>query len=182
MDTVNVQQEGDDRLSSNRYIIVPRSNFSCNGRITGYMVSLRQEAENLYDDGQLDCGLTYILVWQPLNTEKTMYRIRDSYTLGINSINNMGSYYFVNEVFSGSDRIEFQSGDVIGYRHRSSACYRVWSDATTGYTSYTDSSITDETINIGDGSATAIANRQPLIQVSFGMTYLQPYYTYVLQC
>ena len=48
------------------------------------------------------------------------------------------------------------------------------------YTSYTDRSINDETINIADGSADANTNRQPLIQVTFGMTPLQS--KFLLQC
>ena len=170
MDTVNVQQQGRNRLSNNRYVIVPNSNFSCNGRITGYVVSLRQEVEDIYDDGALDCGLTSILIWSPLNTERTVYQIRSTYTLDVdNDINSN----IATKIFTGNNRIEFQSGDVIGYRHRSNACYRVWNIETTGYISYTDSSINDEMINIADGSADVNTNRQPLIQVTFGMTPLQ---------
>ena len=169
MDTVNVQQEGSESLRSNRYIIVPRSNFSCNGRITGYMVSLDRN-DNDFDE----CNYPSILVWRPINDEHTMYSISHTYPLSRNDdINRMGSYRFANISFTGSDRIEFQSGDVIGYRHRSDPCYTVWSIATEGYTSYFDGS---NTININ--SASENFNTQPLIQVVFGMTYLQLCNTY----
>ena len=164
MDTINVQREGTDGVRNNRYIIVPRSNFSCNGRITGYMVSLNQN-----DDEFDECNFPSILVWRPMNDEAAMYSISHTYSLSrSDDINRMGSYYFATIVFTGSDRIEFQSGDVIGYRHRSSPCYTVWSIATAGYTSYFDDS---NTININ--SASQEFNRQPLIQVVFGMIYLQ---------
>ena len=123
MDTVNVQEQGSNRLSDNQCVIVPRSNSSCNGRITGYMVSLRWEVEDIYDDDELECGLTSILVWSPLNTEQTMYQIRNTYTLDIDYDINSN---IATKTFTGNNnRIEFQSGDVIGYWHRSNACYRV---------------------------------------------------------
>ena len=159
---VNVQQQGTNRLSSNLYVIVPRSNFSCNGRITGYLASLDQ------DDDE-DCSYPRIVLWRPLNTEKTMYSYINRYTVRRNDIDRVGSYYFANTSFNGNDRIEFQSGDVIGYQHRSSPCYRVWSISTTGYISYSTSS-TSSTIDIN--SVTATSSRQPLIQVLFGMAHL----------
>ena len=81
----------------------------------------------------------------------------------------MGSYYFADVSFTGNSRIEFQSGDVIGYRHRSSPCYTVWSINTGGYTSYSVRSISNNMINIGDSSVAETTNRQPLIH---GMTYV----------
>ena len=165
MDTVNVQQEGSNRLRNNRYVVVPRSNFSCNGRITGYMVSLYQNDD---DDEFDECNFPSVLIWYPINAEQTVYDLRDTYTLRVNDVNRMGNYHFANISFTGSSRIEFQSGDVIGYRHRSSPCYTVWSISTDGYTSYYDNS---NTINIDDTSVES-SNRQPLIQVVFGMTLL----------
>ena len=157
MDTVNVEQEGTDQLGSSLYVVVPRSNFSCNGRITGYMVSLDQ------DDDE-DCNNPRILIWRPSNTEQTTYSIINTYTLRRGDIDRMGSYYYADVTFTGNDRIEFQSGDVIGYRHRSSPCYRVWSIQTEGYTAYSSSSNNDGTSTF----VTANSDRQPLIQVVFG--------------
>ena len=61
MDTVNTQQRGTDQLNNDMYVIVPRSNFSCNGRITGYMASLNQTNDQ-FDD----CANPRIIVWHPL--------------------------------------------------------------------------------------------------------------------
>ena len=165
VDTVNVQQRGTDRLSWWLYVIVPQSNFSCNGRITGYMASLNQDRSN-------NCFNPRIIVWQPVNTQRTMHSIRNISTLSSEDIITMENYYFANVSFTGNDRIEFQSGDVIGYQHRFRPCYTVWSINTGGYTSYGDRFISSNTINIDDDSSvTATADRQPLIQVIFGMTY-----------
>ena len=178
MDTVNVQQQGDNRLSSNLYVIVPRSNFSCNGRITRYMASLFQN-DNEFDE----CNFPRILVWRPSNTEQTIYTIQNTYTLQRNDIDNMRNYYLADVSFTNNDRIEFQSGDVIGYQHRSSPCYTAWSINTPGYTSYTRSTnFFFNTINIGSSFITANTNRQPLIQVTFGMyvTSLQLSYVWFI--
>ena len=59
VDTVNVQQLGDNRLSSNLYVIVPRNNFSCNGRITGYMASLYLNVDDYVFD---ECNFPRILL------------------------------------------------------------------------------------------------------------------------
>ena len=179
VDTVNVQQRGTDELRSNSYVIVPRNNFSCNGRITGFMASLNQYGRF--------CENPSIIVWQPMNTERTLYNIRDSYTLNNSHVNAMGDYYFANVSFTGNNRIEFQSGDVIGYWHRSRvSCYRVWNIRTAGYTSYAVRPTLNNTINTNeiDGDfAIETTDRQPLIQVTFGNTHVAttPNIQYVIQ-
>ena len=123
------------------------------------------------------CVNPTIIVWQPMNTEKTLYRIRDSYRLGSSDINAMGDYNFANVSFTGNDRIEFQSGDVIGYWHRRvqmgrfiwQTCYTMWNIETAGYKSYSVNP-TSNTVNINDDSVAITTDRQPLIQVTFGKT------------
>ena len=63
MDTVNAQQQGTDQLLN---VIVPRSNFSCNGRITGYMVSLNRSTDA---DNNDQCTNPRILILRPLDRE-----------------------------------------------------------------------------------------------------------------
>ena len=172
MNTVDVHQPGDEQLSNeNLYVIVPSSDFSCNGRITSYMISLNREVEEIQDDGEISCNFPRILVWRPLNTEQTMYHIVNTYTLSINDdIGRRERYYLADISFTGNDRIEFQSGDVIGYQHRSKACYTVWSNEATSYISYSVNDINDDTIkvNINGSSMMINHNLQPLIQVDFG--------------
>ena len=157
---VNVQQQGMDRLGSNLFVIVPRSNFSCNGRITGYMASLNQNRDGF-------CRNPGIIVWQPRNTEPMRYSIRGFYTLSNDDISAVEDYYFANVSFTGNNRIEFQSGDVIGYWHASSPCYTVWNIRTAGYTSYGIRRFgRSRFFSINDDST---SSRQPLIQVTFGI-------------
>ena len=165
MDTVDVQQRGNDQLmNENLNVIVPKSNFSCNGRIIGYTVSLDQEVD---EDG---CNFPSILVWHPLNAEQTTYSIVNTYTLSMNDdINRERNYYFADISFTGNNRIEVSPGDVIGYQHRSKACYTVWSIEAADNTSYSANDINDNTINISDSSMTSDSDLQPLIQVDFGM-------------
>ena len=78
MDTVDVQQRGDQELSnedSSLNVIVPRSQF---GRITGYIVSLNQEVEEIHG---IKCSFPSILVWHPLNIDQTVYHIINTYTM-----------------------------------------------------------------------------------------------------
>ena len=170
MDTVDVQQRGNGQLmNENLNVIVPKSSFSCYGRITGYMVSLDRQVEEIEED---ECNFPSILVWRPLNIEQTTtYHIVNTYTLSrnddIDRENN--NYYFGDITFDGNDRIEVQPGDVMGYRHRSKACYTVWSNEAADYTSYSTNDISDNAINISDSSMTSDSNLQPLIQVDFGM-------------
>ena len=104
-----------------------------------------------------------------------MYSISDNYRLRVIHINAMENYYFSNVSFTGNDRIEFQSGDVIGYWQRPTPCYTLWSISTGGYTSYSVNSSyifssDDNTVDIDDNSSvTATMDRQPLIQVIYGM-------------
>ena len=129
-------------------------------------------------DGRF-CRNPSIIVWQPMNAEQTLYNIRDSYALNNSHINAMEDYYFANVSFTGNDRIEFQSGDVIGYWHRSRPfCYRVWNIRTAGYTSYGVRATLNNNINtidIDDGSTIVTTDRQPLIQVTFGNTHVYTY-------
>ena len=112
MDRVNVRQRGTNQSGIDVYVLVPRSRFSCNGRITGYMASLYQN----YNEEDIEaCSNPRILIWYPLNRDQTLYSIRNATRLRNNLIKELGDYYFAKESFTETDRIEFQSGDVIGY-------------------------------------------------------------------
>ena len=68
---------------------------------------------------------------------------------------------------TGDNRIEFQSGDIIGYYHANNVRYRLWNIETVGYTSYVrDEDSPPNTFNVNgvDDSTT----RQPLIQMLYG--------------
>ena len=163
VDTVNVRQSGDDDTRDARQVIVPRSNFSCNGRITGYLISLdRRNANNLR-------GHPSVQVWHRTSLNSLEYtRVETECALTDSDITNMGDYHLGNVSCAGSSRIEFQSGDVIGYHQADSVRYRLWSIRTMDYIAYSyDTNTPLSTVNIGNADNT-VDNTQPLILVMFG--------------
>ena len=161
VDTVNVRQKGTNAEGTTIQVIVPRFEFSCNGRITGYVISL----ESASSSG----GYPSVQVWNP--TSSTVYtRVDTECALTANDITEMAveDYYLGNVSCNGSNRIEFQSGDVIGYHQGDPLHYGLLSIETMGYTSYYhDESNPLTTFNINNVDST-IENRQPLIQVIYG--------------
>ena len=152
----------DDRIQ----VIVPRTNFSCSGRITGYLISLeRLNGEDLED-------LPIIQVYRPSMESRESYIEEDRYTLSNNDITNMSDYHLANVSFIDNDRIEFQSDDVIGYFIPSESRYNIWNIETVGYTSYIDEGSRENTFSINIDTDAIEANRQPLIQVIFGKAVL----------
>ena len=166
VDTVDVRQRGDDDFNDARQAIVPRSNFSCNGRITGYLISLvRRNGNNVR-------GYPSVQVWHP--TSSTVYtRVDTECTLTESDINMMtdiggGDYYLGNVSCTGNNRTEFQSGDVIGYHQADSVRYQLWNIRTVEYTAYNyDANAPLNSVNINNAD-NSDDDRQPLIQVMFG--------------
>ena len=165
VDTVNVRQSRDDDTRDARQVIVPRSNFSCNGRITGYLISLNQRNGNNLQ------GHPNVQVWHRTSLNSPEYtRVETDCVLTDSDINisDMGDYHLGNISCTGGNRIEFQSGDVIGYHQADSVRYRLWSIRTTDYTAYSYNTNTPlSTVNINNADDT-IDDAQPLIQVMFG--------------
>ena len=147
-------------------MIVPRSSFSCNGRVTGYLISLNPDGSS--------GGYPSVQVWHP--TSSTQYtRVDTECPLTANDISRMNpngdAYYLGNVSCTGNNRIEFQSGDIIGYHQGSPVRYQVWNIESNGYTFYhldTDTNSPLNTFNINDNDASLVDNRQPLIQVMYG--------------
>ena len=164
VDEVNVQQPGMFVFDDGIRVIVPRINFSCNGRITGYLISL----ERLSGGGRNE--LPIIQVYRP--TIGSLFNEKDHYTLNRDEITNMGDYYLANVSFTNNDRIEFQSDDVIGYYIPDGSRYNVWNIETEGYTSYIDED-DRESFSINSETDSTEDNRQPLILVIFGKAYIK---------
>ena len=145
-------------------MIVPQTHFFCNGRINGFIVSL-----NLDDDN--DVENPYIQVWHSLS-DLDIYILIGQYQLQESDISRIRreNYYLANATLSGGNRIEFQSGDVIGYFHPSSPRYRVWSiENARGYTTYSVNSQSPlNMLNVRDDSFSENQDDRPLIQALFG--------------
>ena len=146
-------------------MIVEGTEFSCNGRITGYLISL----ERVSGSG----GYPIVQVWHPTSSNSTEYtRVDTGCPLTESDISRMrnGDEYYLGIVScTGDNRIEFQSGDIIGHHHANKVRYRLWNIEATGYTSY----VGDQNNQPNDFNTSGIdgTNRQPLIQVLYGKVY-----------
>ena len=160
VDIVNVDQQGTDLFSTGilfgNQVIVPMTAFSCNGIITGYLISLQFDSSR--------SGNPTIQVFRP--TSSSSYSEVHEYTLQDSDITDMGDYHLANVSFTGSDRVEVQSGDIIGYHIRSTPRYNIWNIQTIGYTSYATFAFNPSNSFTISNSGTA--SKQPLIQVIFG--------------
>ena len=165
-DNVTVQQRGDRIIPLQRQVIVPRANFTCNGRITGITGSMERN----------EAGLTgpYLQVWHPTTPDNTIFDKVGEVQLLENEVVQIGinitnAYWLWNVSLNGNDRIEFETGDVIGYYHPSDSSYKLLNIATEGYIAYVNfSTNASSTINSVDSDIMA-DNRQPLIQFAIGM-------------
>ena len=154
---VNVQQPGSDRLNVNSQVVT-LMNFSCYGRLTGYLVSLNQD-----NNGN---DYPHITLWRRLSFT---YFIISDYVITESDIIQKSNYYFANVSFAINETIGLQPGDLVGYYQPDSPHYTVWSINTTGYTSYIVSTITTSTGHVYiSGTLDTVNDRQPLIQLLYG--------------
>ena len=165
IDAVNVRQRGTNAAPTNRQVIVPRSTFSCNGRITGYLISL----ESASSSG----SYPIVQVWHPtssniftrVNTECPLTNNESD----ISRMTAMGDEYHLGNVTCiGDNRIEFESGDIIGYYQSNEVLYLVWNIITTGYTSYFRDEGSPPNMFSTNTESDVTETWQPLIQVIYG--------------
>ena len=161
-DYVDIQQNGNVVIGRNRLAIIPRLNFTCNGRIT----SIR--ARMVFDNSR--SGYPFFQVWRPASVGSTIYN-----KIGEVPLQSDDQLSEVNNIFqtatidlTGNNTIEVQSGDVVGYYHPPDARLRVLSGITVGYRVYEFS----ESHKSVDLNITLFNNtnfhRQPLIQFTIG--------------
>ena len=194
---VNVQQKGTelDEFCGASEVIVPNIELSCNGRITGYLISLKLKSE---DDNECDehgigsdnghwhnqkgngsgTGISYpvVQIWRRPNVNSSSYNIVT--TLCLLTVRNIreaidikgDNYYLGNVSCARKNRTEFQSGDVIGYKYADGLGYRAWSIKTAGYKSYhTEGNLLSNlSFNLSDDTVKCDDDKQPLIQLIFG--------------
>ena len=157
---VNVQQQGDDQLDANSQVIIPMSNTSCSGRISGCMMSLSQE-QNGSDYLRLE-------VWSPTKTSSEVYEMIAEYVLAEHDIKYMEKYYFANLSFAENETIKFEKGSFIGIYQPPNPLYAVRTINSTGYSYYTNRTmITRMNLNI-IRACTLVNDSQPLIRLDFG--------------
>jgi len=164
IDEVDIQQISDDEIGRDRIAIVPCLNFNCNGRITS--IRARTTGPN-----QRRNDYPCFQIWRPSSSGSTMYNRVSQVQSQSNQIFQQSSIVaIINITLTGNERIEFQSGDVIGYYHPRDICYDVRTIRTDGYVQYEfDGSPTLTSVNLSTVANDSITDqRQPLIQFTIG--------------
>ena len=152
----NIQQPGNRIIDHDRTAIIPRLNFTCNGRITSIRARLWFEAGS--------SNYPIFQVWRPASVGSTSYN-----KVGEVQLQSDDQLSVVNDnvqiatiTLTGNNTIEVQSGDVVGYYHPSDSRLRVITRGTNGYRLYQFSGshvFIDLNNNIDNDN-----NRQPVIQ------------------
>ena len=165
-ESATVQRRGTVRYSSPRHVIIPRANFTCNGRITGITASMNRV--------QSGVSQLFVEVWRPQTPGSDVYNKVDEVQLLESEIIQVGHdltdsniYWLVDITLNDDDRIEFKAGDVVGYYQFPDSRYELWSIVTSGYTAYTLS--IDASMNASNLTDYSTGTRQPLIQFTIGM-------------
>ena len=160
-DSVDIQQDGDDEISYERIAIIPRLNFTCNGRITIIKARVGRENGN---------NFSFFQVWRPSSTRSTTYTKINEIQLSHDQVTGSGDYRTASIIFTGNNKIEVQSGDVLGYYRESYARYRLRTIQTDGYILYEfNVSRTIMLINLNNADQDDVTNyQQPLIEFTVG--------------
>jgi len=147
-----------------RQHIIPRASFSCNGRITGITASMRRNANGTIDP--------HLEVWHPQSPGSDVFdKVGEAQLVEDNVVqvdNDNNTYWLLNMSLNGSEKIEFEAGDVIGFYHPPDARYQVWTIDTDGYILHGYISANSSTIFNLDNADIFANNRQPLIKFLLG--------------
>ena len=163
-DTVDVRQTGTTSVTNPGQVIVPQINFSCNVRITGYAMRLR-----LINDNAPLGSYPIIQVWHPTSLREYQ-RVEAECLNSLSSLTNENNVYIVLNVSCFGSRIEFQSGDVIGYQQLNEASHALWSiENAIGYMSFYDRQGSSPTVDLNNfANESVLVNTRPLIEVLYG--------------
>ena len=157
-DSVDLRQVGNNQINPDRLAIIPRLNFTCNGRITRIIARI----------GLIDSAKEYpfFQVWRPASVHSTIYNKIGEVQLQSDQVTLVGVRLVANIILTGNNTIEVQSGDVVGYYHPPDALYRVRTIQTDGYILYQFRGSPDS-IDLSNNTDND-DNRQPLIQFTIG--------------
>ena len=164
IDSVDIQQNPENRLGRDKLAIIPRLNFSCNGRIIGIRAKV-------YTSMMPENSL-YIQVWRSSFTGSPVYNKIEEVQLKLDEqLIDSNNFAIINISLIGNNALEFQSGDVIGYYHPARSRYQVTEIQTTGYVLYRfNGSSSLDSLNISQ-SERVLNSRQPLLQFIVGMKF-----------
>ena len=159
IDDVDVQQIGDDRINQGRTVIVPPLSFTCNGRITNIRV-------RILSDSATGNNFPYIQVWRP-SPSSQRYSLTDQVQIQSSHLAQL-TYLEANIPLTGNNRIQFQSGDVIGFYNPSNSGYEIRDITTPGYMFYVFTGSSATSLDLSNANITPMG-RQPLIQFIYGI-------------
>ena len=158
-DSVEIQQDGDDEISYQRIAIIPHLNFTCNGRITVIRARVRRANQD---------NFSFFQVWRPSSTSSTTYNRTGEVQLSHDQVTGSGTYRTATIILTGNNRMEVQSGDVVGYYRQSYSRYRLRTIQTDGYMQYEfDGTNAPTSVNLNNADR-YINERQPLIEFTIG--------------
>ena len=158
-DVDNVQQSGNQGIVHNRTVIVPSLNFTCNGRITNIRV-------RILNDSATGNNFPYIQVWRPSSSSQ-LYSLTDQVQIQSSHLNTQLTYLEANIPLTGNNRIQFQSGDVIGFYNPPDSGYEIRDITTPGYKLLVFVGASTGSLDLS--AAHAISTRQkPLIRFTVG--------------
>jgi len=161
-DNIDIERSGVTQLFYNRLAIFPRLNFTCGGRIINIRATVRK------NNGRH--RFLNFQIWRPSSPGSKIYnRTGEAQLQSDDQVTLMTrGRREANISLTGDDRIEFQSGDVIGYFHPSGSRYQVRDVLTYGYVLYRfDGSPPPTSVNLSEANAN-LSYRQPLIQFAYG--------------
>ena len=130
----NVQQTPNSQIMADRTVIVPRLNFTCNGRITNIRVRI-DNATELFPDNA-GTNFPYIQVWRQSPTSQLNYSLVNKVQIQSDHLNTQLTYLEAIIQLTGNNRIQFLSGDVIGFYHPPDSGYVTRDIQTPGYVFY----------------------------------------------
>ena len=157
-DVDDVQRIGSNQIPQNRLVIVPHLNFTCNGRITNIRIRISR-------DGTGD-NFPSIQVWR-LSPSSQLYNLVDEVQIQSSHLNTQLTYLETNIPLTGNNRIQFQSGDVIGLYNPPDSRYDIRDITTPGYVFYVFVGSTATSLDL-DSADTTRSRAQPLIQFTLG--------------
>ena len=159
-DSVDLQQNGTGQIGYYRIAIIPRLNFTCNGRITIIRARVRRY-EYRY-------RASFFQVWRPSLNSSTTYNKIDEVQFSNDQVIGSDDFRTVNITLTGNNTIEVQSGDVVGYYRQFFSRYQLRTVQTDGYVLYEFEGLNAATsINLRDADHER-NKRQPLIEFTIG--------------
>jgi len=157
-DVDNVQQIDNVFITPDRTVIVSHLNFACDGRITNIRVGI--------NDTNTTTGTNspHIQIWRWSPTSQ-LYNLVDEVQIQSKHLSTQLTYLEANISLTDDNRIQFLSGDVIGFYNPPDSGYVIRDIVTTGYVYYVFNGSNASSLNLSNST---ISDRQPLIHFTLG--------------